>query len=58
MSQFIIDVSEHQGKIDWEKVNTSGQVVAAIIRCGYGRDIANQDDDYWEYNVSECESLS
>lgn len=57
MSQFIIDVSEHQGKIDWEKVNTSGQVVAAIIRCGYGRDIANQDDDYWEYNASECERL-
>ena len=57
MSQYIIDVSEHQGKIDWERVRNNGKVVAAIIRCGYGRDISNQDDDYWQYNASECERL-
>lgn len=31
----VIDVSYHQGIIDWEKVKASGQVDAAIIRCGY-----------------------
>ena len=29
-----IDVSYHQGTIDWEKVKNSGQVDFAIIRCG------------------------
>ena len=51
-----IDVSEHNGKIDWEKVKNDG-IDFAIIRCGYGQDIESQDDDYWEYNVSECERL-
>ena len=51
-----IDVSEHQGKIDWQKVKDAG-VDYAIIRCGYGDDEVNQDDRYWAYNVSECERL-
>ena len=51
-----IDVSEHQGWIDWEKVKADG-IDFAIIRCGYGSDYASQDDDWWEYNVSECERL-
>ena len=29
----------------------------AIIRCGFGMDEPGQDDDRWEYNVSECERL-
>lgn len=52
----VIDVSEHQGAIDWEKVKADG-VYGAIIRCGYGQDIVNQDDKYWKRNVSECERL-
>lgn len=32
--KFGIDVSKHQGKIDWSKVKTSG-VKFAMIRCGY-----------------------
>lgn len=28
-----------------------------ILRCGYGMDETDQDDKYWEYNVSECERL-
>lgn len=48
-----IDVSHHQGQIDWEKVKAAG-VDYAIIRCGYGDDDPNQDDKYWEYNVNEC----
>jgi len=51
-----IDVSEHQGKIDWARVKASG-CSFAIIRCGFGQDQAGQDDDYWEYNSSECERL-
>ena len=51
-----IDVSEFQGKIDWAKVKAEG-IKFAIIRCGYGMDLTNQDDSRWEYNVSECERL-
>ena len=51
-----IDVSEHNGKIDWEKVKSSG-IDFAIIRCGYGMDLPKQDDKYWQYNVTECERL-
>lgn len=32
-----IDVSEHNGKIDWAKVKADG-IDFAIIRCGYGQD--------------------
>lgn len=49
----IIDVSEHQGKIDWEKVKSSG-VEGAIIRCGYGSNIKSQDDKCFLRNVEEC----
>ena len=52
-----IDVSYHQGTIDWEKVKNSGQVDFAIIRCGIGMDQTNQDDTQWENNSSECERL-
>ena len=51
-----IDVSEWQGKIDWEAVKASG-IDFAIIRCGFGMDYTSQDDAYWERNVSECERL-
>lgn len=52
-----IDVSYHQGTIDWEKVKNSGQVDFAIIRCGIGMDQTNQDDTQWENNTRECERL-
>lgn len=45
----IIDVSEHNGAIDWAKVKAAG--ASAIIRCGYGRDFENQDDKWWLRNV-------
>lgn len=50
----VIDVSEHQSKIDWEKVKTAG-VEGVIIRLSYGWD--NRLDYYAEYNVSECKRL-
>lgn len=56
-----IDVSHHQGKIDWQAAKDSG-VEFAIIRCGIGNEYDGvgenkQDDAYWEYNASECERL-
>jgi len=57
MARRIIDVSEHQKKIDWEKVKASGKVDGAIIRVGYGDNDVSQDDDYIKYNLYECERL-
>lgn len=51
-----IDVSHHNGKIDWEKVKNAG-IDYAIIRCGYGQDMISQDDKMFEYNITECERL-
>lgn len=52
----IIDVSEHNGNIDWAKVKVS-DVTAVILRCGYGQDQIGQDDKKWATNVAECERL-
>ena len=41
-----IDVSSHQGKIDWEQVKNSGLADYAIIRCGYGVNQTDKDDKY------------
>ena len=55
MQRTIIDVSEHQGVIDWQKVKP--HIDGAIIRCGYGDDDPSQDDKQWQRNISECERL-
>lgn len=39
----VIDVSEHNQDIDWEKVKNS-DVDFAILRVGYGNDVSYQDD--------------
>ncbi len=49
----VIDVSEHNGKIDWDKVKASG-VDGAIIRVGWGY---LGEDKYFQRNVSECNRL-
>ena len=46
----IIDVSKHNGNIDWVKVKNAG-VEGAIIRAGYGRHIS-QKDSRFEANYS------
>ena len=51
-----IDVSQHNGKINWNEVKNSG-IAFAIIRCGYGKDTTSQDDPYFQYNILECERL-
>ena len=48
-----IDVSYHNGTIDWKRVKQS-EVEYAIIRCGYGTNDKNQDDKKWEENVKGC----
>ncbi len=45
-----IDVSTYQGDIDWDKVKKAG-IEFAIIRCGYGSDMASQDDNKFARNV-------
>ena len=50
----IIDVSEHQGKIDWKKVAKNKNVEAAIIRIGYGQNIQKQDDKRATENIEGC----
>lgn len=55
MDRFVIDVSHHNGRIDWDKVKATG--AHAIIRCGYGMDKASQDDRQWARNIAEVERL-
>ena len=51
-----IDVSKHQSIINWGKVKP--QIDFAILRCGYGSDIASQDDAQFKKNATECERLN
>lgn len=51
-----IDVSEFQGKIDWNKVKADG-IKFAILRVGFGMDFPSQDDEYIERNIEECERV-
>ena len=55
MKKILIDVSEHQGVIDWEKVKP--HVDGAILRCGYGGDYEDQDDSQFKRNADECTRL-
>ena len=55
MKKILIDVSEHQGIIDWEKVMP--HIDGAILRCGYGGDYEDQDDEQFRRNADECTRL-
>lgn len=52
----VIDVSYHNGTIDWAKVKAAG-VDGAILRCGYGMDQTDQDDKQYRRNADECTRL-
>lgn len=52
-----IDVSQHNGYIDWGKVKASGQADFAILRCGFGREHPRQIDSRFERNYAECTRL-
>lgn len=51
-----IDVSAHNGKINWDKVKADG-IQFAMIRMGFGGDLTSQDDTQFEYNVKEAERV-
>lgn len=55
MKKTLIDVSEHNGVIDWEKVMY--HIDGAILRCGYGSDYTHQDDTQFKRNADECTRL-
>ncbi len=55
MAKPIIDVSQFNGTVAWERVKE--QIDGAIIRCGYGGDIASQDDTQYVRNANECARL-
>ena len=46
-----IDVSKHQGKIDWQAVRETGSVNFAILRAGFGR-YTSQKDPQFERNYA------
>ena len=46
-----IDVSKHQGVIDWTKVKTD----FAVLRAGYGREISQKDEQF-EANYAGCKA--
>lgn len=48
----ILDISHHNGIVDFEKIKNKVQGV--IIRCGYGKNIVSQDDKMFNYNVEKC----
>ena len=56
MQLSVIDVSEHQGNINWEKVKNAG-VVGAMIRTGYGIKDPNQIDKQFYNNLSGCQNV-
>ena len=49
-----VDVSEHNGVIDWEKVKESGKVDFAMIRAGYGQTTV---DKQFHKNAVMCNTL-
>lgn len=51
-----IDVSKHQGNVNWSHVKADG-VKFAIIRAGYGKEISQKDRQF-ENNYAGCKSNS
>lgn len=49
-----IDVSEHNGNIDWEKVKASGKVDFVMLRAGYGQ---TSVDKTFRANAVMCNTL-
>lgn len=50
-----IDVSKHNGNIDWNAVKQSGEVDFAILRAGYGKSISQKDTKF-EQNYAGCKT--
>lgn len=48
-----IDVSEHNGYIDWNAAKADG-VEYALIRAGFGQNLEKQDDKYFHINMENA----
>ena len=61
MSKRIMDVSRHQGVIDWAKVKASGKISGVMIRAmgnsAAGRPSAPYTDPQFARNYAECKRL-
>lgn len=61
MEKTIMDVSRHQGTIDWAKVKASGKVDGVMIRAmgnsAEGRPSAPYTDPQFARNYAECKRL-
>ena len=61
MSKTIMDVSRHQGMIDWAKVKASGRADGVMIRAmgnsAEGRPSASYTDPQFARNYAECKRL-
>ena len=53
VEKLVIDVSAHQGKIDWNSVANSGRVYGVILRIGYW----NTEDARFKEYISEVKRL-
>ena len=53
-AKWVVDVSKHNGTIDWQRAKNAG-VQGAIIRVGYGA--GNPIDEQALRNISECKRL-
>lgn len=51
-----IDVSYHNGVVNWDKVKAAG-IQFAILRCGYGKKSVKQIDEQFERNYRECKRV-
>lgn len=52
-----VDVSDHNGTINWLKAKNGG-VDFAIIRIGWGDNVRSQDDSHALYNMQQCEKYN
>ena len=52
-----IDVSKHQGTINWNSLSQDGKVQFVIIRAGYGRYYPSQIDSQFENNYKKAKEL-
>lgn len=50
-----VDISDWNGSVDFQALKRAG-VEFVLIRCGYGSDITNQDDERFSENVRKAET--
>lgn len=55
IKRIVIDVSHHNGDIDWERVKSAGY--HAILRCGHNKHGSPTTDGKWERNIEAVERL-